>query len=218
MATVPHREPLRPTLIPAADQTRETHFADGDPQMLGLPIFVVASLALAFSLVGYVPATAEGVIVPVIFAGTGLGLVIATVWAAARGQGMAAAVFGLFAGFWMSYAILLLGIYHDWFRIPFDAQTKSTALFLISWSIVMFALTLATVRLPLAYTILVALLVATLVLRTIGVLNADTTLDKAAGYVAFALAAVGIYLFLHSADTAMGGRGYLLGPPIVRQT
>jgi hypothetical protein len=52
--------------------------------------------------------------------------------------------------------------------------------------------------------------------RGLGVLNADTSLDKAAGYVAFVFAALGIYLFLNIADTAMGGRGYPLGSPLVK--
>jgi hypothetical protein len=80
----------------------------GDPAILGLPIFVVGSIALGLSLVGYVPAAAGGVIVPVIFAATGLGLVISTVWAAALGQTMVASIFGLFAGFWLSFSILAL--------------------------------------------------------------------------------------------------------------
>jgi uncharacterized protein len=54
---------------------------------------VVGSIALGFSLVGYVPATAAGVVVPVIFAATGLGLVISTLWAAALGQTMVASIF-----------------------------------------------------------------------------------------------------------------------------
>lgn len=193
-----------------------TGFAAGDPQILGLPIFVVGSLALAFSLVGYVPATAAGVVVPVISVATGLGLVIATVWALALGQTMVAAVFGLFAGFWLSFAGLLLGLFHNWFLIPAGAVDKSIALYLISWSIVFAALTVASLRLPVSYTAVVALVVLALVLRTIGVLNADTSLDKAAGYAAFAFAALGIYLFLNIADTATGGHGYPLGPPLHR--
>ena len=90
----------------------------GDPAILGLPIFVVGSIALGFSLVGYVPATAVGVVVPVIFAGTGLGLVISTLWAAALGQTMVACIFGLFAGFWLSFSILVLGLFHNWLLIP----------------------------------------------------------------------------------------------------
>jgi hypothetical protein len=188
----------------------------GDPAILGLPIFVVGSTALGFSLVGYVPNAASGVIVPVIFAATGLGLVISTVWAAALGQTMVASIFGLFAGFWLSFAVLVLGVFHNWLLIPTADVKKSIALFLISWAIVMAALTIATLRLPVSYTAVVALVVAALILRTLGVLNVDSTLDKAAGIVAFAFAGLGLYLFLNAAETATGGRGFPLGPPLRR--
>jgi succinate-acetate transporter protein len=188
----------------------------GDPAILGLPIFVVGSIALGLSLVGYVPATASGAVVPVIFAATGLGLVISTAWAAALGQTMVASIFGLFAGFWLSFAILLLGLFHNWLLIPAASVNKSVALFLISWAIVMAALTLATLRLPVAYTAVIALVVLALVLRTIGVLNTDSTMDKAAGYVVFVFAALGVYLFLNAAEIATGGRGLPLGSPLRR--
>jgi succinate-acetate transporter protein len=143
-----------------------------------------------------------------------LGLVISTVWAAALGQTIVASIFGLFAGFWLSFSVLVLGLFHNWLLIPAADVNKSIALFLISWSIVMAALTLATIRLPVSYTAVIALVVAALVLRTLGVLNTNGTLDKAAGGVAFAFAALGLYLFLHAADVASGGRGYPLGPAL----
>ena len=188
----------------------------GDPAILGLPIFVVGSIALGLSLVGYVPDAAGGVIVPVIFAATGLGLVISTLWAAALGQTMVASIFGLFAGFWLSFSILVLGVFHNWLLIPAANVNKSIALFLISWAIVMAGLTLATLRLPVAYTGVVALVVLALILRTIGVLNTDSTLNKAAGYVVFLFAALGMYLFLNAADKATGGPGMPLGPALRR--
>lgn len=209
MATVAHEpavlsaEPVRADPVPAPA---------GDPAILGLPIFVVGSVALGLSLVGYVPAAAGGAIVPVIFAATGLGLVISTVWAAALGQTMVASIFGLFAGFWLSFSVLELALFHNWLLIPTANVTHSVALFLISWIVVMAALTLATLRLPVAYVSVVALVVLALVLRMIGVLNTDDSLNKAAGYVVFVFAAVGVYLFLHAADTATGGRGLPLGP------
>lgn len=55
-----------------------------------------------------------------------------------------------------------------------------------------------------------------LVLRRIGVLNTDASLNKAAGYVVFVFAALGVYLFLSAADTATGGSGYPLGPALRR--
>jgi succinate-acetate transporter protein len=186
----------------------------GDPAILGLPIFVVGSIALGLSLVGYVPAAAGGVIVPVIFAATGLGLVISTVWAAALGQTMVASIFGLFAGFWLSFSILVLGLFHNWLLVPAASVNKSIALFLISWAIVIAALTVASLRLPAAFSIVLALVVLALVLRTIGVLDTSDAMNKAAGYVVLLFAALGVYLFLNAADLATGGRGFPLGSPL----
>jgi hypothetical protein len=56
----------------------------------------------------------------------------------------------------------------------------------------MAALTVATLRLPISYTAVIALVVLAVVLRTIGVLNTDTSLDRAAGWVAFLFAGLGI--------------------------
>src|ERR1700743_2121041 len=188
----------------------------GDPAILGRLIFVVGCTALVLSLVGYVPASASGAIVPIIFAATGLGLVMSTVWAASLAQTMVACIFGLFAGFWISFSILDLALFHNCVLIPAGAVNKSVALFLISWAIVMAALTLATLRLPSGFTAVIALVVLALVLRTIGVLGASPGLDKAAGYVVFVFAALGIYLFLNAADLATGGRGFPIGAPLRR--
>lgn len=212
MATLTTDSPLTE---PAPVPVPETPPA-GDPAILGLPVFVVGSIALGLSLVGYVPASAAGAIVPIIFAATGLGLVMATVWAASLAQTMVACIFGLFAGFWISFAILDLALFHNWLLIPATAVTKSVGLFLISWAIVMAALTLATLRLPVAFTAVIALVVLALILRTFGVLDASTGLSTAAGYVVFVFAALGIYLFLGAADVATGGQGLPLGPPLRR--
>jgi uncharacterized protein len=188
----------------------------GDPAVLGLPSFVAGSVALGLALVGYVPAAAAGSALPIILAATGLGLIVSATWAAALGQTLVACIFGLFAGFWWSYGVLVLGLNHGWFAIPAADVTDSVALFQISWAVVMGALTLATLRLPVAFTAVVALVVLALVLLIVGTLNADTTVTKAAGYVTFVFAALGVYLFLSAASVATSGKGYPLGPPLVR--
>jgi succinate-acetate transporter protein len=80
----------------------------------------------------------------------------------------------------------------------------------------MFTLTVASVRLPLAYTLVFALVVVALVLLIFGTINGDATLNKAAGYVALIFAALGLYLFLATASIATGGHSYPLGQPIVK--
>src|SRR5690242_2368418 len=41
-------------------------FATGDPALLGLPVFVAGSVALATALIGYVPSSALGGTLPII--------------------------------------------------------------------------------------------------------------------------------------------------------
>jgi succinate-acetate transporter protein len=216
-ASTAQAEPSTAAPVEAAPAAAAAEAAPvGDPQILGLPIFAAGSIALGLALVGYVPVLAQGSALPIIFAATGIGLFVATIWAASLHQTMVACVFGLFTGFWWSYAALALGLRHNWFLIPARSVDKSVALFLITWAIVMFALTLATVRLPVVYTAVIALVVVALVLLTIGTLNTNDTFNKAAGWVAFVFAGLGLYAFLSQASVATGGPAYPLGRPLVK--
>lgn len=216
MSTVAHEHDTvhAPTTAPAAPVPPA--YLAGDPAILGLPVFVAGSIALGLALTGYVPATAGASAIPIILAATGVGLLVATIWAIALGQTLVACIFGLFAGFWLSYSALVLGLNHNWFAIPAEEVVDSITLFQITWAIVMAALTVATLRLPSAFTAVVGLVVVALVLLIFGGQNANETLVKAAGYVTFAFAALGIYLFLSAAAIATGGKGYPLGKPLVR--
>jgi succinate-acetate transporter protein len=188
----------------------------GDPALIGLPSFIVGSVALGLVLVGYVPAAAVGASLPIIVAATGLGLAIAAVWAAAVGQSAVAGVFGIFAGFWLSYGMLVLGLTHNWFGIVAADALHTQGLYLISWLVVIGMLTLATLRLPAAYTVLFALIEIALVLVLIGTLQQSAGVLKVAGVVVFVFAAVGVYLFFSSGSQATGGKALPLGHPLVR--
>jgi succinate-acetate transporter protein len=187
----------------------------GDPAILGLPSFIVGSVALGLGLVGVVPATAAGAPLAIILAATSVGLFIAAIWAAALGQSAVASVFGIFGGFWLSYAVLVLGLVHNWFGIPAPAAVATQKLFLITWLAVIVMLTLGTLRLPLAFTAVFALIDVALVLLLIATIQASASLTKAAGYVVLAFAAIGVYLFFGSASVATGGKALPLGKPIL---
>lgn len=187
----------------------------GNPAVLGLPVFVVGSIALGLALVGYVPPAAAASALPIILAATGLGLLISALWAAALGQSMVACIFGVFAGFWLSYAVLVLGLNHNWFAIPAADVVDSVALFQLAWAIAMAMLTLATLKLPVAFTAIAGLVVVALVMLVISTKNANADLAKAAGYVVFAFAAIGVYAFLGAASAASGGKAYPLGPSLL---
>ncbi|MEV0055201.1 GPR1/FUN34/YaaH family transporter [Saccharopolyspora shandongensis] len=187
----------------------------GDPATVGVPTFIVGSIALGLTLVGYVPSAAVGAPVAIILAATGIGQLVAAVWAAGIGQSAVASIFGIFTGFWLSYGILVLGLSHDWFNVPSYSATTTQALFLISWSVIVALLTLATLRLPAAYTLLFALIDAALALVLLATLQGSAELKAAGGYVVFTFAALGCYLFLHVMSLATGGRGLSLGRPVL---
>jgi len=195
--------------------------ASGDPQVLGWLVFVVGSTCLGLQLVGFVNQGALGAPLAVIFGATALGLLVSAVWAAYVGQTFVAGAFGVFCGFWVSYTALVLGLTHNWFGITALTKTdsgvvKGTVLaFQLAWAITFAILTLATIRLPLAYTIDVGLVDAAVWILFIANNGDDPTgLTKLAGVVVFAFAALGAYIWLSAADQSLGGPGYPLGSPM----
>ena len=193
----------------------------GDPAMLGLGSFIVGSVALGLALVGVVPAGVLGAPLAVILAATALGLLMATVWCAALGQSAVAAVFGIFGTFWLSYAVLVLGLDHNWFAITATAILATVKLFLIAWLVVVVMLTLATLRLPSAFSVLFGLVALALLLLLLAYAGASAAgvpsagLIKAAGYVVLVFAALGVYLFFGAASAGTGGKGLPLGKPLL---
>ncbi len=193
----------------------------GDPSILGLASFIAGSVALGLGLVGVVPFGVLGAPVAIILAATAVGLLMATVWCAVLGQSAVAAVFGIFGTFWLSYAVLVLGLDHNWFAIPPTAALATVKLFLATWLVVIIMLTLATLRLPSAFTAVFALVDLALLLLLIGF--ADTSaagapssgLLKTAGYVVLVFAALGMYLFAGAAAAGTGGKGLPLGKPLM---
>jgi succinate-acetate transporter protein len=202
---------------PAPVQVAQTSPVDaGDPSILGLPIFAAGSLALGLTLIGLVSDAAAGTPVAIIFAATGIGLLISTVWAIRVGQTMVASVFGLFAGFWLSYAALVLGLTHNWYLVPAGDVADTQLVFQITWAVVFAALTFASVRLPSGFTLVFGLVVLALVLLIVGNLTTSTFPVRLAGITSLVFAAVGVYLFLAAAQTATGGRPYSIGRPLAR--
>src|SRR5262249_8143697 len=173
----------------------------------GLPSFIVGSVALGLALVGVVPATAVGAPLAIILAATAVGLFIAAIWAAAIGQSAVAGIFGIFGGFWLSYVLLGVALIHGWFGTNPLAVVATQKLFLITWLVIITMLTLATLRMPLAFTVVFALIDVALLLLLIATIQASAGLTKTAGYIVLAFAALGAYLFFGSAGGGTRGAG-----------
>jgi succinate-acetate transporter protein len=194
----------------------------GDPSILGLGSFIAGSVALGLSLVGVVPAGVLGAPLAIILAATALGLLMATAWCAMLGQSAVAAVFGIFGTFWLSYAVLVLGLDHNWFAITATAVLPTVRLFLLTWLVIIVMLTVSTLRLPSAFTAVFALVDLALLLLLLafeqtsaaGVPSAG--LLKAGGYAVLAFAALGVYLFFSASQAGTGGKPLPLGAPLMR--
>src|SRR5215472_7977655 len=89
-----------------------------------------------------------------------------------------------------------------------------------SWLSIIVMLTLATLRLPSAFSAVFALIDLALLLLYIGFAQASAAgvtssgLLKAAGYVVLAFAAIGVYLFFSAAAVGTGGKPLPLGKPL----
>jgi uncharacterized protein len=194
----------------------------GDPSILGLASFIAGSVALGLALVGVVPAGVLGAPLAIILAATALGLLMATAWCAVLGQSAVAAVFGIFGTFWLSYAVLVLGLDHNWFAITVTAVLSTVRLFLLTWLIIIVMLTLSTLRLPSAFTAVFALVDLALLLLLLGYEQTSAAgvpssgLLKAGGYVVLVFAALGVYLFFSASQAGTGGKPLPLGRPLMR--
>jgi uncharacterized protein len=188
----------------------------GNPALIGVPTFLAGSIALGLVLTGFVPAAAGGASIPIIMTATGIGQLVAAVWAASLAENAVASIFGIFTGFWLSYAALVLGLTHNWFGILAADAQKTQELFLLTWLIVIVLLTLASLRLPLAFTVLFVLIDLALAFVYVGTSQSSASLTKVGGYFVFSFVVVGAYLFVDAMNCATGGKAFQLGNPVIR--
>lgn len=194
----------------------EAAAAANNPALLGVPTFLVGSIALGLALTGYVPPAAAGAPLAIILMATGIGQLIAAVWAISLGQGPVACIFGVFSGFWLSYAALVLGLTHNWFAIAAADAVKTQGVFLISWLAIIVVLTLVTLRMPFAFTALFVVVDIALALVLLGTLNASAAATHAGGYAVFGFTLIGVYLFADAMGQATGGKAMPMGAPVLR--
>lgn len=201
-------------LVHTADQPATGPLA-GDPGMLGLPSFIIGMVAVGLIAIGVLPNAPTNAALPILFAATSTGLFLATVWAAVTRQNAAAGIYGIFGGLILSYALLLLGMAHNWFGISPVSYTDTAKAFTICWLVIITVLIVATLRLPVIFTALFTLVDLTLLLSLLQVIHNSTGLQKATGWSALAVAAVGIYLFISTSFHATGGKELPAGKPIL---
>jgi uncharacterized protein len=183
---------------PSAD-TSWTGPLKGDPAMVGIPNVIAGATGLGLVTIGAFPAAAAGAALPILLSATSVGMLIATIWAAALGQNVTATLYGTILGFYISYVALGIGLRHGWYAIPAAIG----------------ALTLATLRMPSSFTLLFGLVDLALVLLLVSSYNGSAAVGKAGGWVVMAFVAEAVYLYLHVMLLATGGKGLPLGSPLL---
>jgi uncharacterized protein len=209
--TPPPDQPIR--LIRPAEEPPAGPLA-GEPAIVALPSFIVGAVAFGMVLIGVVPTGTVGAAIPIVLIAAA-GMTLASIWSAVIGQNAPSGIYGIVAGFFWSYALLVLGLIHNWYGITPAAAPDTQKLFVISWIVIVTMLVLATLRLPVAFTLLFTLVDVALLLNLLGIIQGSANLTKAAGWVVIALSAIPVYLYFGSASHATGGKELPLGPPVL---
>lgn len=186
----------------------------GNPALLGLATFLPGALSLGLWLVGYLPAAEVGGIVPAVVFSNGLFLTIACVWAARLGGSAVSAIFGTFAAFWISLGVLLAAATNGWMGL--SGTTSHLPTFLLSWLIVFAALTLATLRLPLAFTAGFTFVTIAVALVLAFVLTSTAIFMTLAGISVFVFCAIFAYIWFDGMGQELGGKAMSMGSPLQR--
>ena len=187
----------------------------GEPALVGLPSFIVGAVAFGMVLIGVVPVGAVGAAVPILLAAA-VGSFVATIWGARLGHSAEAGIFGIIGGFFLSYALLVLGLSHGWFALLPAAVLSTQKVFVISWMVIVTMLVVAMTRLPVLYMALFAIVDVALLLDLLSIIQNSTNLSKAAGWVTMGFTALAVYAFLSTASHATGGKEFPLGRPLLR--
>jgi succinate-acetate transporter protein len=182
--------------------------------MVAFPSFVVGAVTLGMGLIGVVPTTAVGASMPIVIAAAA-GMFLATIWAARIGQNASAGISSVVGSFFLSYALLVLGLTHNWYGIAPTEVVGAQKVFVISWIVIVTMLVLAALRLPTVFLLLFGLVDVSLLLNLLGIIQNSANLDKAAGWALMAVSAIVVYLFFGAVSQATGGKELPLGRPIL---
>jgi uncharacterized protein len=207
--------------VRAAHAATERTASTANPALLGLPAFLPGGITLGLWLVGYLDTAAlpGGMIAAALFA-SGLFLLVACVWAARVGQSAVAGIFGTFSAFWLSFGFLLMGLVNGWFGVSADpavalVQAQNVqATYVLTWLIVFLTMTVATLRLPLAYTAGFVFVCATFALVFGFVQSGNPLFATLGGITTFVFCAIYAYIFLDGMGQELGGRALPMGHPI----
>jgi uncharacterized protein len=164
--------------------------AIADPAPLGLAALALTTLVFSVFNAGLMDRSGAPVVLGIAVAYGGLVQLLAGMWEFRRGNTFGAMAFGSFAAFWISYAALEDVLIN---RIPGSEAGNALAMFFIVWAIFTALLWVASVRMTIAVSVMLALLTVTFVLLGIGGAGPHSEIVKIGGWFGIATAAAGLY-------------------------
>lgn len=195
-----------------------------NPALMGLICFLPSGITLGLWFVGYLDTTAlPGGMIPIVTFSAGLFLLLSAMVALRVGDSVTAAIFAVFSAFWTSFGVLLMALNNGWIIDAGTGEALSTeqvgsiqSTYLLSFTLVFVLLTLATLRLPLMFTIGFVFVDITFVLAYIGVTAGNAGLFPIAGITTFAFCIVFAYILFDAFGQTLGGRAMSMGGPLVK--
>jgi uncharacterized protein len=189
----------------------------GNPALLGLITFLPSGITLGLWFVGYLDtATLPGGMIPILGLSAGLFLLISAVWASRIAANTVAAIFGVFAAFWLSFALLVTGLTSGWWGITAAGVKSVQSTYLLSFLLVFVLLTISTLRLPLAFTAGFVLVDLTFLLAFLAVANTQSSLFTWAGVTTFGFCAVFAYILFDGFGQDLGAPAMPMGNAVMR--
>lgn len=161
----------------------------GDPFPLGLASFGISALVLASVMSGMIDAAATPAVLSLALALGFLTEIVAGVIHFRRGETFPGLVFTAYAGFWLSYALLVQ------FYAPMVTADGAavTGMFLLAWALFSTYMLLAALRTNTTTVAIFVLLCAVFYLASLGAFTESTGLGHLAGYVLVADAVLALY-------------------------
>jgi len=177
-----------------------------DPGAWAVTAFATTSFMLGRYNAGLLPAGGAMIVVPVAFFFGGLIQIIVGVLEVARGNVFGAVVFGTYGPFWVIFGAIET-LYSS--SIPRADLNSAVSLFLAMFAVVTVFFVIASLRTDVVLVAVFTLILAGLILLSVGAGMPNSSVTKAGGWVTLAFAVLAWY---HAAGDVIG---YTFGRPVL---
>lgn len=181
--------------------------AFADPGPLGLGAFAMTTFFLSSVNAGWLPKTAEGVVLGLALFYGGIAQLLAGMWEFVKGNTFGAVAFSSFGGFWLSFWYLVVHV--DLSKASAHDAARGVGFYLIGWAIFTLYMFICSFRTNLAVMAVFGVLFLTFVFLALGELNASTSMTKAGGYLGLLTALLAWYASFAGVMNATAKRAIL---------